>query len=76
MDQNSPTAARSSAKARNTGAKARSVVAGRSGAAKKAAGNGDAGTPELNQPELLNALHAMQAGDFSVRLPGSSLTIS
>ena len=66
MDQNSPTAARSSAKARNASAKARNAVTGRNGSSKKAAGDGHAGTPELNQPELLNALHAMQAGDFSV----------
>jgi HAMP domain-containing protein/CheY-like chemotaxis protein/signal transduction histidine kinase len=29
------------------------------------------GAPELDLRELLGALHAMQAGDFSVRLPGS-----
>jgi HAMP domain-containing protein/CheY-like chemotaxis protein len=76
MDQNSPTAARSSVKARNASAKARNAVAGRSGNAKKAAGNGEAGTPELDQPELLNALHAMQAGDFSVRLPGHKVGVA
>ena len=44
-----------------------STVAGkkRNGAARQAI----AGT-ELNQLELLHALHAMRAGDFSVRLPG------
>jgi HAMP domain-containing protein/signal transduction histidine kinase/DNA-binding response OmpR family regulator len=44
-----------------------STVAGkkRNGAARQAV----AGS-ELNQLELLNALHAMRAGDFSVRLPG------
>jgi HAMP domain-containing protein/CheY-like chemotaxis protein len=36
----------------------------------KALGNGHADAAELDQHELLNALHAMQAGDFSVRLPG------
>ena len=36
----------------------------------KGAANGHALAPELNQHELLNALHAMQGGDFSVRLPG------
>ena len=76
MDQNSPSAARSSAKARNAGAKARNAVAGRDGNAKKAAGNGHAATPELNQPELLNALQAMQAGDFSVRLPGHKVGVA
>jgi HAMP domain-containing protein/CheY-like chemotaxis protein/signal transduction histidine kinase len=76
MDQNSPTAARSSAKARNAGTKARNAVAGRNGGAKKAAGNGEAGTPELNHHELLNALHAMQAGDFSVRLPGHKVGVA
>jgi HAMP domain-containing protein/CheY-like chemotaxis protein/signal transduction histidine kinase len=76
MDQNSPAAARGSVKARNAGTKARNAVAGRNGGAKKAAGNGHAGTLELNQPELLNALHAMQAGDFSVRLPGHKVGVA
>jgi HAMP domain-containing protein/CheY-like chemotaxis protein/signal transduction histidine kinase len=90
MDQNSPAAARSSVKARNGSAKARNgsvkarngsakarnAVAGRNGSAKKTLGNGHAGTPELNQPELLEALHAMQAGDFSVRLPGHQVGVA
>jgi len=76
MDQNSPTAARGSAKARNGSAKARNALAGRNGSAKKAAGNDHAGTPDLNQPELLKALHAMQAGDFSVRLPGHQVGVA
>jgi HAMP domain-containing protein/signal transduction histidine kinase/DNA-binding response OmpR family regulator len=54
MDQNSHATA-------GTGARAKARA--RSGGAK-------AGGPELNHHELLNALHAMQAGDFSVRLPG------
>ncbi len=74
MDQNSPAAARSGVKARND--KARNAVAGRNGRAKKAAGNGHAATPDLNQPELLKALHAMQAGDFSVRLPGHQVGVA
>src|SRR6202142_2747399 len=65
-----------SAKADNGGAKARNAVAGRNGSAKKTLGNGHAGTPELNQPELLEALHAMQAGDFSVRLPGHQVGVA
>jgi len=76
MDQNSPAAARGSVKARNAGAKGRNAVAGRNGSAKKAAGNGQPGTPDLDQPELLNALHAMQAGDFSVRLPGHKVGVA
>ena len=76
MDQNSPAAARGSVKARNARTKARSAVVGRNGGAKKAAGNGHAGTPELDQPELLDALHAMQAGDFSVRLPGHKVGVA
>src|SRR5450631_1572708 len=78
MDQDSPIAARSSAKARNGTVSARSgssparkaAAKLRNGRAKPAAGNGHAkSASELNQHELLNALHAMQAGDFSVRLP-------
>jgi hypothetical protein len=45
-------------------------------AAKQPAINGHAATPELNQPELLNALHAMLAGDFSVRLPGNQTGVA
>ncbi|HEX4151729.1 MAG TPA: HAMP domain-containing protein, partial [Steroidobacteraceae bacterium] len=33
-------------------------------------------SPELNLGELLAALHAMQAGDFSVRLPGSNTGVA
>jgi HAMP domain-containing protein/CheY-like chemotaxis protein/signal transduction histidine kinase len=33
-------------------------------------------SPELNLSELLEALHAMQAGDFSVRLPGSKIGVA
>jgi HAMP domain-containing protein/CheY-like chemotaxis protein/signal transduction histidine kinase len=66
MDQNSPATARGSVKARNGSAKARNAAAARNGA----------GTPELNQPELLKALHAMQAGDFSVRLPGHQVGVA
>jgi HAMP domain-containing protein/CheY-like chemotaxis protein len=76
MDQNSPAPARGRVKARNAGTKARNAVAGRNGNAKKVAGNGHAGTPELDQPELLNALHALQAGDFSVRLPGHKVGVA
>ena len=32
--------------------------------------------PELNLGELLDALHAMQSGDFSVRLPGSKTGVA
>ncbi|HEY2782537.1 MAG TPA: HAMP domain-containing protein [Steroidobacteraceae bacterium] len=35
-----------------------------------------AGTPQLDQPELLSALHAMLAGDFSVRLPGNQTGVA
>src|SRR5450631_3189284 len=34
------------------------------------------GASELNQHELLSALHAMQAGDFSTRLPGSQVGVA
>src|ERR1700730_3987025 len=34
------------------------------------------GMPELDLRELLSALHAMQAGDFSVRLPGSQIGVA
>jgi HAMP domain-containing protein/signal transduction histidine kinase/DNA-binding response OmpR family regulator len=53
------------------------------GVARKRKSNGDparaangAGAAELNLPELLDALHAMQAGDFSVRLPGSKTGVA
>ncbi len=75
MDQNSPPAARSSVKARH-GTKVHAVVKGGNGSRKKAALNGDARSPELNQPELLNALQAMLAGDFSVRLPGHQIGVA
>jgi HAMP domain-containing protein/CheY-like chemotaxis protein/signal transduction histidine kinase len=32
--------------------------------------------PELDQHQLLNALHSMQAGDFSVRLPGHRVGVA
>ena len=41
-----------------------------------AAATGQAFAPELNQHELLNALHGMQAGDFSVRLPGHQIGVA
>jgi HAMP domain-containing protein/CheY-like chemotaxis protein/signal transduction histidine kinase len=80
MDQNSPGAG-SGSRARNAAAKARNAAAkSRDGAGKggsrKAAVNGDATVPELNQHQLLNALHAMQAGDFSVRLPGHQIGVA
>ena len=34
------------------------------------------GSPDLNLGELLDALQAMQAGDFSVRLPGSNTGVA
>jgi HAMP domain-containing protein len=73
MDQNSSATPSQGARARNGAAKTRNAKT-RNALAKSRAGkvaaNGH-GTPlELNQHELLNALHAMQAGDFSVRLPG------
>jgi HAMP domain-containing protein/CheY-like chemotaxis protein/signal transduction histidine kinase len=73
MDQNSSATANHGARARNGAAKARNARA-RNAPAKVRAGklvtNGHATESGLNQHELLNALHAMQAGDFSVRLPG------
>src|SRR6201986_4460693 len=81
MDQNSHAISGSGARAPSGGksraaqskasaARSKSVIGTKAGS-KKAAANGHAGAgPELNQHELLNALHAMQAGDFSVRLPG------
>src|SRR5271170_1423103 len=35
-----------------------------------------AGVTDLDLNELLDALHAMQAGDFSVRLPGSKTGVA
>jgi hypothetical protein len=73
MDQNSSATANHGARARNGAAKTRNAKS-RNAQAKSRAGklvaNGHAIEPGLNQHELLNALHAMQAGDFSVRLPG------
>ena len=73
MDQNSSATPNHGARARNGAAKTRNAKA-RNAVAKsrtgKAVANGHAIEPQLNQHELLNALHAMQAGDFSVRLPG------
>src|SRR5580704_274962 len=40
-------------------------------AARKRKPNGHPAAADLDQHKLLNALHAMQEGDFSVRLPGS-----
>jgi HAMP domain-containing protein/CheY-like chemotaxis protein len=65
-------------------AKPRTAVKSRSGSDKKASGsdkkvsgNGHAhGAPDLDQPELLDALHAMLAGDFSVRLPGHQVGVA
>jgi hypothetical protein len=42
----------------------------------KSAANGHTNVAELNQRELLNALHAMQGGDFSVRLPGNHIGVA
>jgi hypothetical protein len=76
MDENSPVAARSR-RARNGAPAARNVAKTRNGSAKRAAGNGHAhSAPDLNQPELLDALHAMLAGDFSVRLPGHQVGVA
>ncbi len=75
MDQNSSATLKYGARARNGAAKARSAEARTSKArtarasAKTVPNGHDTGT-EIYQHELLNALHAMQAGDFSVRLPG------
>ena len=74
MDQNSPTTAANGARSRR-GSKVRNNVALKS--RKKPAVNGHAAAaPELNQSELLGALHAMQAGDFSVRLPGNQTGVA
>jgi phage-related minor tail protein len=84
MDSSSTIASNGSARARDGAAKSRGQnskertarSAGKTARAKN--GNGreaskaisSAGGLDLNQNELLKALHAMQAGDFSVRLPG------
>jgi HAMP domain-containing protein/signal transduction histidine kinase/DNA-binding response OmpR family regulator len=75
MDQDSHATAGTGSRARsgNKSRTARSKSAnGVKASLKKASAHGHAaaGAQELNQYELLNALHAMQAGDFSVRLPG------
>ncbi|HZE45172.1 MAG TPA: HAMP domain-containing protein [Steroidobacteraceae bacterium] len=85
MAENSPVAGRSR-KARNSTPAARAEAKARNGRAKRSAGNGHIhsasanghaqGTPDLNQPELLDALHAMLAGDFSVRLPGHQVGVA
>jgi HAMP domain-containing protein/CheY-like chemotaxis protein/signal transduction histidine kinase len=83
MDSSS-TASNGSARARGEAAKSReqsskarnSRRAGKTVRAKNGNGRVAAKAPsslgglEVNQNELLKALHAMQAGDFSVRLPG------
>jgi HAMP domain-containing protein/CheY-like chemotaxis protein len=82
MDQNSHATAGNGARARSGNAKARNAPAkskalrNKSGLAKSPANGHGAGGPELNQHELLNALHAMQAGDFSVRLPGHQIGVA
>jgi hypothetical protein len=81
MDQNSPATARNGGKARNACAKARDGLGKSRNAAgksspRKTAVNGHAATPELDQHQLLKALHAMQAGDFSVRLPGHQIGVA
>src|SRR3984957_14346097 len=77
MDQNSSATPSRGARVRNGAAKTRNAKA-RDALTKsrpgKVAANGHA--PELNQHELLNALHAMQAGDFSVRLPGHQIGVA
>jgi HAMP domain-containing protein/CheY-like chemotaxis protein len=66
LNAKAPNARARSAKSLN--ATARDAVAkAHSG---NALANGHAGARELDQHELLKALHAMQAGNFSVRLPG------
>jgi HAMP domain-containing protein/CheY-like chemotaxis protein/signal transduction histidine kinase len=85
MAENSPVAGRSR-KARNSTPAARPEAKARNGSGKKSAGNGHApgasanghahSAPDLNQPELLDALHAMLAGDFSVRLPGHQVGVA
>ena len=87
MDQNSHAISGSGARARSGGksraaqskasaARSKSVI-GTKGASKKVSANGHAAVgPELDQHELLNALHAMQAGDFSVRLPGHQIGVA
>src|SRR5882724_3397192 len=87
MDQDSPGTARSGAKARKGALAARAAVKPRNskssnrkstnGNGKRAAANSHAhSAPDLNQPKLLDALHAMQAGDFSVRLPGHQVGVA
>jgi CheY-like chemotaxis protein len=54
-------------KRKSNGLSARSAPSGRAAPARPSG----APSAELDQNELLGALHAMRAGDFSVRLPGS-----
>jgi HAMP domain-containing protein/CheY-like chemotaxis protein/signal transduction histidine kinase len=85
MAENSPVAVRSR-KARNSTPATRPEAKARNGSGKRPAGNGHAhsvsgnghihNAPDLNQPELLEALHAMLAGDFSVRLPGHQVGVA
>src|ERR1700759_1699039 len=87
MDQNSHHISGSGARARSGGksraaqskasaARSKSVI-GTKGASKKVSANGHSSAgPELNQHELLDALHAMQGGDFSVRLPGHQIGVA
>ena len=67
MDSSSTIASNGSARARGGTAKSRAKKGKGAVVSKAVAG---AGGLDLNQNELLRALHAMQAGDFSVRLPG------
>src|ERR1700742_3750062 len=85
MDQNSHATSGSGARVRSGGTKARAARsksangsrAGSRAGSKKAAANGHSSAgPELNQHELLDALHAMQGGDFSVRLPGHQIGVA
>jgi HAMP domain-containing protein/CheY-like chemotaxis protein/signal transduction histidine kinase len=85
MAENSPVGGRSR-KARNSTPAARTEAKARNGIGKRSAGNGHTpgasanghahSAPDLNQPELLDALHAMLAGDFSVRLPGHQVGVA
>ncbi len=67
MDSSSTHASNGSARARGGTAKSRAKKAKGAAVSKAVAAGGGL---ELNQNELLRSLHAMQAGDFSVRLPG------
>ncbi|HEY0745502.1 MAG TPA: HAMP domain-containing protein [Steroidobacteraceae bacterium] len=77
MDQNAPSATRRSDKRSGRGKALAPKAKVLDGGAKKSASNGHAqSVPELDQHQLLNALHAMQAGDFSVRLPGHRIGVA